>query len=347
MRPILTARARLADDSLVARASASDALRALRQLARAGVAGAALNSPEWSASRALLLSYRAECAVSKSRRQPAASAAKKPPAPRREVVEKTPPPASKKTDSAGAGSAPPAPVASTTPPVTPLTSVELLSSLRRLARTPLDATALGPRGTLNRDTRPALLSSTPNLVFVAGAEVIVDQLRIRAATAAGAAHADHPCVAESELLEGAAEAVLVDDDDELRAIQKLSVLDAALRTLRLAALPEHAAKRQSKVSGGSTRSPIAGAKKTSAPKPARAVAVERAGPADTYERKLVVACADFKGSDGRQHFKERLARNLERQGVKVSGPCACAQPALHHGFASDSSSDRLRRLSWA
>ena len=177
--------------------------------------------------------------------------------------------------------------------------------------------------------------------------MIVNALRIRAATAAEGAHADHPRVAESELLEGAAEAVPVDDDEELRTIQKLSVLDAALRTLRLAVLPEHGAKRQSKASGGSTRAPVAGARKTSAPKPARAVAVERAGPADTYERKLVIACADFKGADGPQHFKERLARNLERQGVKVSGLCACAQLAgVLHGFASDITNDRPRRHSW-
>ena len=162
VRPQLTARTRRADDSLVARASASDALRALRQLARLGVAGVALNSPEWPASRALLLSYRAECAVSKSRRQPAASAAKKPPVPRREVMEKSPPPASRKAESAGAGSARPAPVAATAPPGTHLTSVELLSSLRRLARTPLDASALGPRGTLHRDARTATLSLMPN-----------------------------------------------------------------------------------------------------------------------------------------------------------------------------------------
>jgi hypothetical protein len=141
-----------ADDSLVARASAVDALRALRQLARLGVAGAALSTPEWPASRALLLSYRAECAASKSRR-PAPSAAKKPPAPRREVLEKTPPSTSQKLEAAGARSARSAPMAATVPPLTPLTSAETLSSLRRLARTPLDATALGAKGTSRCNTQ--------------------------------------------------------------------------------------------------------------------------------------------------------------------------------------------------
>lgn len=148
MRPQLTARAWRADDLLVARASASDALSALRQLARLGVAEAALSSPEWPASRALLLSYRAECAVSKSRRQPATSAAKKPPAPRREVLEKIQPPTSQKPEPAGARSARSAPVVATPPPVTPLTSADTLSLLRLLARTPLDATVLGAKGAL-------------------------------------------------------------------------------------------------------------------------------------------------------------------------------------------------------
>ena len=152
-----------------------------------------------------------------------------------------------------------------------------------------------------------------------GDEVIVNALRIRAATVSEGAHAEQPRVVESELLEGAAEAVSVEYDDERRAIEKLSVVDAALRTLRLAALPAHGAKRQSKASGGSSHALVTEARKT-APKAPRAVAMERAGPADTYERKLTIACTDFKGPDGRQHFKERLARNLERLGVKVSEP---------------------------
>ena len=116
--------------------------------------------------------------------------------------------------------------------------------------------------------------------------MIVNALRIRAATAAEGAHADHSRVAESELLEGAAEAVPLDVGEEQRAVQKLSVLDAALRTLRLATLPEHGVKRQPKASGGSSRAPVSDARKqTSAPKAAHAAAAERVGPADTYERK--------------------------------------------------------------
>ena len=174
--------------------------------------------------------------------------------------------------------------------------------------------------------------------------MVANALRIRAATAVEGSNAEHPRVIESELLEGAAEVVPVDDDEEQRAIQKLSVLDAALRTLRIVALPDHGVKRQPKAGGGSTRALVSGARKTSAPKAARAVAVERAGPADTYERKLIAASAEFKGSDGRQHFKERLARNLERQGVKVS-PHTLRVSCLRRGSAPDRIA-RLRPLLW-
>ena len=139
-------------------------------------------------------------------------------------------------------------------------------------------------------------------------------LRCRAAIAVQGSSAD-PRVVESELLGGTAEPAVLDDDDlaEQSAIQKLSVQDAALRTLRLAR--QAGAKR-----GGPSRAPAVAAKKPSAPKAARPAVAERAGPADTYEQKLAAACADFKGSDGRQHFKERLARNFERQGVEVRCP---------------------------
>ena len=129
------------------------------------------------------------------------------------------------------------------------------------------------------------------------------------------ASAETPPVLESELLQGAEEPAALDDDEraEQRAIRKLSVEGAALRTLRLARQPERGGKRPS----ARTPAPVAPMKASAPAKAARASAAERAGPADTYEQKLMAACADFKGAEGREHFKERLARNLDRLGLQV------------------------------
>ena len=172
-----------------------------------------------------------------------------------------------------------------------------------------------------RDVRSA---ATPRLTLAsgAGADVVGLALRFRALTAVEGMSAEPPPLAESEQLEGAEEPAVLDDDEraEQRAIRKLSVEDAALRTLRLAQQTERGGKRP-----GPSRASVPAAKKASAPpKAARASVAERAGPADSYEQKLVAACADFKGSEGRQFFKERLARNLERLGVEVRRPRNCS-----------------------
>ena len=190
-------------------------------------------------------------------------------------------------------------------------SADVLASLRRLAWTPLDASALGLSGAFKGGGKPAEPCLT-RLLVAAGADVIALALRIRAVTAVEVPTAT-PLV-ETELLEGSEKPADLDEDEraEQRAIRKLSVQDAALRTLRLAQQPGVGGKR-----GGSSRAPVPAAKKPSAPKKARTGAVERAGPGDTYEQKLAGACADFKGAEGRLHFKGRLARTLERQGIEV------------------------------
>ena len=159
--------------------------------------------------------------------------------------------------------------------------------------------------------------------------MIVLALRMRAAMAVKGVSTEPEPVPESELLQGAEEPATLDDDEqaEQRAIRTLSVEGAALRTLRLARQPERGGKRPA------CDPAPAVVKKTSAPaKSVRPSAAERAGPADTYEQKLLAACASFKGTEGREHFKERLARNLERLGVEVG----CARsPALRlfaHAF---------------
>jgi len=192
-------------------------------------------------------------------------------------------------------------------------SADVLASLRRLARTPLDASALGSSGAFQGDSKLAEPCLT-RLLVAAGADVIALALRIRAVTAVEVPTATDLPLVETELLEGSEKPADLDEDEraEQRAIRKLSVQDAALRTLRLAQQPGVGGKR-----GGSSRAPVPAAKKPSAPKKARTGAVERAGPGDTYEQKLAGACADFKGSEGRLHFKGRLARTLERQGIEV------------------------------
>ena len=145
---------RRADEALVERASAHDALRALRSLACSGVAASELDAPSWAESRALLLSHRAAVAgtARTSRKQPPAVAAeKKPSAPRRTEAVKAP------TSKSGVKAEPvprgtavassertvaaPAPAS-----VALLPFAEVLASLRRLAQTPLDVGALGSSG---------------------------------------------------------------------------------------------------------------------------------------------------------------------------------------------------------
>ena len=178
---------------------------------------------------------------------------------------------------------------------------------------------------LVRQARHDVLSAAmPRLTRASGAsaDVVVLALRFRALTAVEGMSAEPAPLAESERLEGAEEPAVLDDNEraEQRAIRKLSVEDAALRTLRVAQQTERGGKRP-----GPSRAPAPAAKKASAPpKAARASAAERVGPADSYEQKLVAACADFKGSEGRQYFKERLARNLERLGVEVGRPLNCS-----------------------